>query len=286
MGPLSDYEDNIKNALESNGDFDEKDAEMWEDQGPTEVLIKKLLRDKVFSDQEQADAAVYIAWGSKTGDPRDYAMKYLNWKRMTTDHYKTTIQTWFLRESDLNDIQRGIFDAWNDMGDENESSEHPVEIEVRANNKLFSDIPLNVLETASVRKLIPYIKKLAWMTEANDIATYINYGHNKGSIIWWITNDGIFKSKKASSDYETHNSLGVDERKVKFVGRYDPKKKIITAVDMDKYRKRIGNEEFPQDVLNLLKFEFGDENSVKIYEGKRKKKSSSIVDPVNFTYYS
>jgi hypothetical protein len=167
MGYLSQYEDYLFKSLQSEGRLTEQDIETWErGRGPTEVLIAKLLEDKVYNSPNQAQDAVYIAYGSSSKDARDYAMKYLGWKRMTTSrNYGTDIQTWFLRDSDLKDIKRGIYDAWaGDDEDEDEAS-HEVTIEVRANNKTFSGIPLSELETATVSDLATYQRGAAWMRE-------------------------------------------------------------------------------------------------------------------------
>lgn len=174
MGYLSQYEEELKDAV----DMDENDLEVWErGGGPTEVITKKLLEDGVYKDKNQASDAVFIAWGSNSKDARDYAMKYLGWKRMTTSGYGTSIQSWFLRQSDLDDIKRGIFDAWNDNGEnEEEDAEHSVEIELMSTNRYFSDIPLNVLEKASVRDVVPYLKRSMMMRESQH---YDQIGHNK-----------------------------------------------------------------------------------------------------------
>ena len=165
LGYLSQYEDDLFKSLQREGRLTEQDIETWErGGGPTEVLIEKLLEDNVYRDKAQAEFAVYIAWGSSSYDARDYAMKYLGWKRMTTSkNYGTDIQTWFLRDSDLQDIKHGIYDAWGDS--EEEDANHKVTIEVRSNNKTFSDIPLSELDTATVSDLATYQRGLAWMRE-------------------------------------------------------------------------------------------------------------------------
>jgi len=168
MGYLSSYEDYLFKSLQSEGRLTEQDVETWErGGGPTEVIIEKLLEDKVYTDKQQAEFAVYIAWGSSSKDARDYAMRYLGWKRMTTSpSYGTDIQTWFLRDSDLRDIKRGIYDAWGYDGDEeDDDASHTVTIEVRSNNKTFSGIPLSELETATIGDLATYQRGMAWMRE-------------------------------------------------------------------------------------------------------------------------
>ena len=166
MGYLSEYEEELKQALIDDDNFDEKDAAEWEKRGSTEVLTRKLVEDKVYKDVSQASDAVYIAWGSSSKDARDYAMKYLGWKRMTTSGYGTEIQTWTLTQSDFDSIRRGIYDAWGDMGDEEQDdSEHEVTIEVRANNKVFSGIPLSVIDAGQLSGIVTYQRGSAWMRE-------------------------------------------------------------------------------------------------------------------------
>lgn len=178
MGYLSQNEDYLFKALQSEGRLTDQDVETWErGRGPTEVIIEKLLEDKFYTDRKQAEFAVYIAWGVSNNDARDYAMKYLGWKRMTTSrNYGTDIQTWFLRDSDLRDIKRGIYDAWGDQwGDEEESDDanHQVTIEVRSNNKTFSGIPLSELETATVSDLMTHLRGAAWMRERKELNPFL-----------------------------------------------------------------------------------------------------------------
>ena len=171
MGYLGDWEEDIWRALRNDDRVTEEDAETWANRGnkggPLVVILQKLLEDKVYKDPEQTKESLYIAYGSSTRDARDYAMKYLGWKRITTSrNYGTEFQTWFLRQSDLDDMKRGIFNAWGDSGgEEEEDANHEVSIEVRANNKSFSGIPLNVFEEASVSDLVTYSRESAWMRE-------------------------------------------------------------------------------------------------------------------------
>ena len=145
--------------------FDEKDAAEWDSRGPTEVIIRKLMEDEAFKDQEQVKEAVYIAWGSSSRDSRDYAMKYLGWKRMTTSGYGTDIQTWTLTQNDFDTIRRGISNAWGDQEEEEGDAEHEVTIEVRANNKVFSGIPLSVIDAGQLSGIVTYQRGSAWMRE-------------------------------------------------------------------------------------------------------------------------
>jgi hypothetical protein len=166
-GGLQEYEADIKQSLLDDGRLTPEEIEEWDTGSPSEVILKKVLEDKLYKDAKQAEDAVYIAYGSSSRDGRDYAMKYMGWKRMTTDGSGTNLQTWVLRESDLTDMKRGTWDAWSGHGDgdEDEDESHTVTIEVRANNKVFHSVPVKVFERASVRNLIPYLRQHAWMKE-------------------------------------------------------------------------------------------------------------------------
>lgn len=172
MGYLGDWEGDIFRALKDDERLSEEEIATWENRGsrggPLVVILAKLLEDKAYKDPKQAEDALYIAYGSSRLDARDYGMKYLGWKRMTTSNYGTEFQTWFLRQSDLDDMKRGIFDAWGDMGDTGEEADdpnHSVSIEVRANNKSFSDIPLETFERATVSDIVTFSRQAAWMRE-------------------------------------------------------------------------------------------------------------------------
>jgi hypothetical protein len=166
IGFLRDWEDTLYDALSSEGRLTEEDMEQWQND-PNSIIKRVILEDKLYKDEKQVDDAMTVAYNSSGGiDPRDYAMKYLRWKRMTSGNSMTSVQTWVLTPQDMEDIRKGVFDAWNDdMDEEVEDSSHTVEIEVRANNKHFSNIPVEVLGKAEVRDIIPYLQKLPWMRE-------------------------------------------------------------------------------------------------------------------------
>jgi hypothetical protein len=254
VGYLSEHEDELFRSLKFDERLSEEEIEEWEIKGnSTEILIRKLLEDGVYKTEEQASDAVYIAWGSSSKDARDYAMKYLGWKRMDTGGY-TSIQTWYLRDSDLSDIKRGIYTAWGDMGDETEEdAEHTVEIEVRSNNRLFTNIPLNVLDKASVRNLISYLRRSMLMREGN----YIDYGHDHNSKNRiWAWKDGNLHIKK--TDDSGHYGF---IHRADFQGRYDSNKKTVSVIDMGSYRSGRNDTDvnnLPDDLVRQLKFEFGD----------------------------
>jgi hypothetical protein len=177
MGYLGEYNEDIKQALISDGNLDEEESNIWDDGKPTQILTKKLLEDKVYNNAQQASDAVIIAWGPSSIDAREYAMEYLGWKRLTTNRGGTNVQTWFLRQEDLDVIKRGIYDAWgdSDYGDEkSDDSKHKVTLEVIANHKVFSDIPMEELEKAAVGDIITHQRGLAWMRERKKSAPIID----------------------------------------------------------------------------------------------------------------
>lgn len=264
VGYLKDYKDELYQHFLENNRLSKEEVEIWEDD-PEEIIVKKLLEDGEFSDKNQAKIAVSIAWSySSNIDSRDYAMKYLGWKRMTSSNKFISIQTWFLREQDLIDIKRGIFDALGEIEEENddEESKYEVEIEVMSNNRSFGGIPLDILEKATIRDIILYDRRKAWMKEQTD---YLQIGHNPKSTIWAFI-DGEFKKYPESVYGTTHYKLGLS-RKADFLGRYDPEKKAISIVNnKNSYSE---DTEVPPEIIRRLKFEFGDDNRILLFCGGR-----------------
>mgnify|MGYP007128603986 CR=1 FL=1 len=145
------YEDDIKSVLIRRGEFSEKEENIWNSKGPSEVIINNLIKHKVYRDNGQANEAVYIAYGASQTDPRDYAMKNLGWKIMKTFGNELEIQTWHLTPSDLDSIVKGIWDICEDNND------NPlVNVTVQATGKRFVRIPLNVLEQKMAQKIQKY----------------------------------------------------------------------------------------------------------------------------------
>ncbi len=162
-GELGEYEENIKESLVDDGRLSGDELEAWDD-GPREIIIAKLLEDKVYSTPEQAKDAVYIAYGSNR-DARDYAMRYWRWKIMKTSRGEIEIQTWNLKPDDLGIIVRGIWEIMEDdndaddsdkeVGDDNYSGPR-VNVTVQASGRRFSNIPLAVLEKKMPQTLHNY----------------------------------------------------------------------------------------------------------------------------------
>lgn len=148
-GTLHDYEESIREVLTARGRFDGKDEAEWEGRGPSEVIIRKLLEDKVYPTEEQANDAVYIAYNSTSKDSRDYAMKYLGWKIMKTFGNQLEVQTWHLTGDDLSNIVRGIWD----VVEEDDEEDPLVNVTVQSSGKRYTKIPLSVLEKKLPQKL-------------------------------------------------------------------------------------------------------------------------------------
>lgn len=149
---LSGYEEYIKNTLKHTGKLSEEELEEF-DRDPAEMIIKKLLEQHSYSSPKQAEDAVMIAYGAhdrQTRDARDYAMKYLRWKRLDINRNNVIVQTWNLTESDIKDIAKGIGEAGNEWDNEDETDAQSVTIEVRSNNNLYRNIPYNELWSSDV----------------------------------------------------------------------------------------------------------------------------------------
>lgn len=171
-GTLDNYEDYIKQSLMDDERLDQNEIDGWDNikgsgyAGPAEIIAKKLLEDKVFTDKKQAMDAVFIAYGSSK-DARDYAMKYWNWKIMKTAGNEIEIQTWHLKPSDLQIIVRGISDIMQDHDDSDEDDSDNeigddgfkgprVNVTVQAAGKRYRNIPLEVLEKYLPQKIQAY----------------------------------------------------------------------------------------------------------------------------------
>lgn len=168
-GELADYEESIKESLIADGRLSEEEMLEWDNMGsrggPVDVIIRKLLEDKVYATPEQANDAVYIAYGSNK-DARDYAMQYWRWKVMKTYGGAIEVQTWYLKPDDLGIIVRGVWEIMGEDSDDPEDSDaeigedgYPgprINVTVQATGKRFSDIPLAVLEKKMPQNLHNY----------------------------------------------------------------------------------------------------------------------------------
>lgn len=157
IGLLGEYEEQIKDALIADDNFSDEDNKLWESNGPSEVILKKVIEDKVYSTPKQAEDAVYIAYGSnsQSRDARNYGMEYLNWKIMKTAGKYIEIQSWHLTSSDIGIIVKGIWDIMDDNDDledsDNETGDDGlpgprINVTIQSTGRRFHDIPLTVLE--------------------------------------------------------------------------------------------------------------------------------------------
>lgn len=152
---LTEYEDQIIKYLEDegkniNGSF-------------FDIVLREILEDGLYTNQNQAKMAVSIAMGSTNIDARNYAMEYLRWKRLDIRYEGVYVQTWDLTPGDLRDISNGIYDAGGEeeLGKERQT----VNIEVRRNNNIYKNIPFEVLNRDNIMALQPYNVTRAWITE-------------------------------------------------------------------------------------------------------------------------
>ncbi len=169
----------------------------------------------------------FIANGNSSKDPREWSMKKFGWKRMSGN----SITTWTLSSSDLESIKRGIWDAF-----EPEQLDREVfNIEVMSNKKMFWSVPLDVIESGNIRKLMEYGGRSQWgvMAKSNEFKIYRKasttikayHGSNKtfnrfnskysAQGVFWFTED-INKIKEgtsgaASSKYIAEVELTVDK---------------------------------------------------------------------------
>lgn len=366
-GFLNMYDDQIKQNLIDDENITSEELETWDD-NTIKIIIKKALETELYKDAKQAEQAVYIAYGSNRSDmdARDYAMKYLRWKRLDIDSNGVYVQTWFLTNEDLRDIARGVSDAggesYDDPNDDPDENKQDVNIEVRSNNYIFKDIPMDVVDLCNVMKLGDYRVRAAWINEGifhehkewivyegeNKIVTvfednsrlsfeigypketwgenrrkwrhkaaskwkslaremyngaglnevgnpvvipwkkcyrealnnpemkefvrknaqpifegsYLSYGHNEKSFIWtWNPHEDLIVMRTKGE--RSHGDLA----RASYSGRYDPRKKVATIVDMDEFSKNKDTDltEIPNELKQLLQFKFGDDITLKPY---------------------
>lgn len=168
-GLLGDYENDIKRILLNDGRLTEKELEDWEQSSgskcPYTIILNKLIEDKLYSTPEQTQEALSIAYNSG-GDPRDYAMKYWNWKIMKTFGSNIEIQTWHLKPDDLGIIVRGVEEIinWdednpddpdNEIGEDNFTGPR-VNVTVQSLGKRYVNIPLEILKKKVPTSLLNY----------------------------------------------------------------------------------------------------------------------------------
>lgn len=168
-GLLGDHEESIKEILISNGRLSEEEIEEWDRKSPSEIILRKLIEDKVYPSEKQANEALYIAYGGTSSrDPRDFGMQWLNWKIAKTFGNRMEVQTWTLTEKDLSIIVRGLNDIWEDDSEADDIPEDErdlVNVTVIRTRKVYHDIPLSILEKGLVSRVIGFRKEQPWMAE-------------------------------------------------------------------------------------------------------------------------
>jgi hypothetical protein len=100
-----------------------------------------------------------------------------------------------------------------------------------------------------------------------EILTYVQIGHNSASVLW-VYKDGEFKKADAVK-YGDHGEWWNRTRdpvifRADFVGRYDPRIKTISIGKPG--IEPITKADIPMKLLNLLNFEFGGDNKLKVFE--------------------
>lgn len=274
---LSEYEDEIKNVLVESDNLSPEELTEWEEDGPEGIISEKLAKMGAYKDINSASDAVSVSYGrgygtSKHRDARDYGMEVLRWKRVYSRPNEALVQIWYLTSEDLKDISRGLSDIWDENGESEEGN--TVDIEVRSNNYIFKEIPLEVLESPNaINKIGKYRVRSMWMTEGikkgkgwfvyegtgyvtavlengNQISFELNYGNKTG-----LEKENV--SKKAASKWaklarEIYNNPEINE-----IG--NPQQKTWEKC----FQEALDNPEMREYIKN--------------------KKLNAVFDPVNFT---
>lgn len=112
---------------------------------PNEILLRAL-RELGMSDEE----INIINFG---GDPREYGIRVLGWKRAIGN----SIETYTFNQDDLNSISSGLSEAYSDEEDNNAT----FNIEVRSTNTMFEDVPIDIIDKRDLNLLSQYRYKYA-----------------------------------------------------------------------------------------------------------------------------
>jgi hypothetical protein len=151
LGSLLDWFDVDHEELKSLniGDYEEEIMQAVEKSGENVGSDFSILNYMVSNGYENAKE-VYKTLTIKL-DPRDYAMKYWDWKRVTGSY----IQTWNFTQKDLRIISSGLSEAYGEEI-EMESSDPTFTIEVFSNHIVFEDVPFSVIESENITGFRPY----------------------------------------------------------------------------------------------------------------------------------
>lgn len=306
-GTLDNYEESIKQSLIADDRLDEKELQGWDNirgseyAGPAEIIAKKLLEDKLFTDEKQAIEAVFIAYGSSK-DARDYAMKYWNWKIMKTHGNEIEIQTWHLKPSDLQIIVRGIWDIMQEHDDADESDPDNeigddgfpgprINVTVQAVGKRYNNIPLSVLEKHLPQNIQAYRTgaHVGYNEAINEEKSY-HYHHKEYRLYEGNRHIVAIFEDNSRLAFEVHyrNSRGEDKEKWRRKA-FSTWKSIANEIRKDSTQlNEVGNqiqkswkECFKEALKDPKLKEYMRKNSYqKVYPDKQ---VAPCIDPVNFT---
>lgn len=160
-GNLSNYEDQILSYLIYNEEeFVYNYLGISEDDDYAEFEIKEKLNDDpmqvidAYARQEgleDATVVISIAYGaSSLTSVREYAMEKWGWIRVESNH----IESWTFTEKDFQNTVRGL---WDILGDD-ETINDKINIEVRGNNKYYSNVNLDSFLEGSYQNFISELR--------------------------------------------------------------------------------------------------------------------------------
>jgi hypothetical protein len=306
-GGIEEHEGEIKQELYDDGKLSEEELAAW-DNDPANVMLNKLEQDNPFgADKDRLHWWFFLAYGSQTtqrGDARDYAMKYMGYKRMVTRANKAIVQTHTLTPNDLKIIDQGLSSVWEEDydGDDAEVEEDGysgprVEIEVRATNQTFHNVPVAVIEKHSSTALRAYLKYLPWMGEQISL----NEGYFRENKSWSVYEGSshviaMFEdNSRQSFEICFHNMMGEDKER----WRHRAASKwssIARKLHGDVQLSEVGNpierswQECFKEALQSpeLKEFIRNPKHKKVFDDvgypkKMAKKAATVMDPVNFT---
>lgn len=299
-GYLDQYEDQIKQELIDDGALTEEELERWDDD-PSSIILSKFDQISDIKDEEQRHWMFFLAYGSNTthrGDARDYAMRYMGYKRVVTKGNKAWVQTHTLTPRDLVIIYKGLGEMIEEF-DDVDDSKLVVDVEVRATNKSYYDIPYEVFSGKGLGKMRDYMKVVPWAGGDNQQIQEGMFRENKEWCVYEGTNqivavfeDGsrqVFEvafgptrgddkdrwrtraaSKWASLARQLHGDVQLSE-----VGN------PIQKSWKDCFKEALVLPEMKEFIRNPKKVKrvFDDKNRLKGFANK----AASIIDPVNFT---
>jgi hypothetical protein len=127
----------IKEILDSTSEEERPQLEIQAEDNPEGFILQQLLSDGVENAQDMMDMI------RGAGDARDYAMEHWGWKRLDD----LNVETWNLTPSDMDDISRGIWDAYQDEIND----ETPVRVYVHSTGQ-WHDLTIGDLDAGQVKQ--------------------------------------------------------------------------------------------------------------------------------------